>query len=134
MKKLIVCILCLASTPLFAQIRLGIQGSFTSANTWQTDGIGGLPTLSDTWQINAFPAGIFVEYDFGNSGFVLQPGLVYAQNGTHWTNAQGFSAPVGYHYGADTTILRINSIRLPINVLYKSELNSKWKVFIGLGP
>ena len=44
MKKLIVCILCLASTHLFAQFRLGIQGSLSSVNMWQTDQIGGLPT------------------------------------------------------------------------------------------
>jgi len=134
MKKLIVCILCLASTPLFAQIRLGIQGSFSSVNTWQTDGIGGLPTLANTWQLNAFQAGIFVEYDLGYSGFVLQPGLVYAQNGTHWANALGFQNTSSYQIGADTTTLRINSIRLPINILYKYEINSKWKVFVGVGP
>ncbi len=35
MKKLLICILCFAATRSFAQIRLGVQGSFTAANFWQ---------------------------------------------------------------------------------------------------
>jgi hypothetical protein len=68
MKKLIVCILCLASTHLFAQFRLGIQGSFSTLNCWQSDQIGGLPTNAITGQLSGFQAGVFAEYDLGYSG------------------------------------------------------------------
>lgn len=134
MKKLIVCILCFSSTHLFAQLRLGVQGSFSSVNSWQTDGVGGLPTDAFTWQMNAFQAGIFAEYDLGYSGFVLQPSLVYAENGTNWENTTGFYDNANSVIGQTNTYLRIYSLRLPINLLYKYAVTDKWRVFIGLGP
>lgn len=136
MKKLIVCILCFASTSVFAQVRLGILGSFSSVNCWQTDGIGGLPSYAQTRQMNAFQAGLVLEYDLGYSGFVLQPALLYAENGTNFKKISGFS---NNSNGASTigeadTYLRINSIRLPVNILYKYELTKNWRVFAGFGP
>ncbi|HET6254496.1 MAG TPA: outer membrane beta-barrel protein [Puia sp.] len=134
MKKLIVCILCLASTHVFAQWRLGLQGSFSSLNCWQVDHIGGLPTGAQTRQMNGFQAGIFAEFDLGYSGFVIQPALMYAQNGTNFGNTQGFIDNANYTIGYSSTYLRINSIRLPVNLLYKYAITNKWRVFIGVGP
>lgn len=136
MKKLIVCILCLASTSVFAQVRLSLTGSFTSANCWQTDGIGGLPSYAQTRQMNAFQAGLVLEYDLGYTGFILQPALVYAENGTNFRKITGF---YDNSYGASTigesdTYLRIYSIRLPVNLIYKYELTKNWRVFAGIGP
>src|SRR5579863_2543071 len=134
MKKLIVCVLCLSSTTLFAQFRLGIQGSFSSLNMWQTDQIGGLPTGAQTRQLNGYQAGLFAEYDLGYSGLVLQPALMYAENGTNFGNTQGFQDNGTYSVSYSSTYLRIYSLRLPINLIYKYSISNKWKVFIGVGP
>ena len=133
MKKLIVCVLCLTSTHLFAQIRLGIQGSFSSLNMWQTDQIGGLPTGAQTRELNGFQAGLFAEWDLGYTGLVVQPALMYAENGTNFGNTQGFVDNANYSIGYSSTYLRINSLRLPINLVYKYAISDKWKVFIGFG-
>jgi hypothetical protein len=134
MKKLIVCILCLASTHLFAQFRLGVQGSFSTVNCWQTDQIGGLPTGAQTRQLNSYQAGLFAEYDLGYSGLVLQPALMYAENGTNFGNTIGFIDNANYSIGYSSTYLRVYSLRLPINLVYKFAISDKWKVFAGVGP
>jgi hypothetical protein len=134
MKKLIVCILCLASTHLFAQFRLGIQGSFSTLNCWQSDQIGGLPTGAQTRQMNGFQAGVFAEYDLGYSGIAIQPALMYAENGTNFGNTIGFVDNANYSNGYSSTYLRMYSIRLPVNVMYKYAITDKWKVFAGIGP
>lgn len=134
MKKLIVCVLCLASTSLFAQVRLGIQGSFSSLNMWQSDQIGGDPTGAQTRQLNGYQAGVFAEIDLGYSGLVLQPALMYAENGTNFGNTNGFIDPANYNIGYSSTYLRIYSVRLPVNLIYKFPISDKWKVFVGIGP
>ena len=134
MRKLIVCVLCLSSTTVFAQVRLGIQGSFSSLNMWQTDQIGGLPTGAQTRQLNGFQAGLFAEFDLGYTGLFVQPALMYAQNGTNFGNTQGFIDNANYSIGYSSTYLRINSLRLPVNLIYKYAISDKWKVFIGIGP
>lgn len=134
MKKLIVCILCLASTHLFAQFRLGIQGSFTTSNWWQSDQIGGLPTGAQTRQLNAFQAGLFAECDLGYSGIVIQPALMLAENGTNLGNTVGFVDNANYSIGYSSTYLRVYSVRLPVNIIYKYAITNKWKVFGGIGP
>jgi hypothetical protein len=134
MKKLIVCVLCLASTHLFAQVRLGVQGSFSSLNMWQTDQIGGLPTGAQTRQINGYQAGVFAEFDLGYSGLAIQPALMYAENGTNFGQTQGFIDNTTYSIGYSSTYLRVYSLRLPVNLLYKFAISDKWKVFAGIGP
>jgi hypothetical protein len=134
MKKLIVCILCLASTHLFAQFRLGIQGSFSTVNCWQSDQIGGLPTGAQTRQVNAFQAGLFAEYDLGYSGIMLQPALMLAENGTNFGNTIGFVDNANYSIGYSSSYLRVYSVRLPVNIVYKYAISDKWKIFVGVGP
>jgi Outer membrane protein beta-barrel domain len=134
MKKLIVCILCLASMHGFAQFRLGVQGSFSSLNMWQSDGYGGLPTGLHTEAMNGFQGGLVGEYDLGYSGLVLQPAVMYAENGSHLVNTQGFYDTGNETIGLTDTHLKVYSIRVPINLLFKYELNSRVKVFIGAGP
>jgi Outer membrane protein beta-barrel domain len=134
MRKLIVCVLCLSSTTVFAQVRLGIQGSFSSLNMWQTDQIGGLPTGAQTRQLNGFQAGLFAEFDLGYTGLFVQPALMYAENGTNFGNTQGFIDNANYSIGYSSTYLRISSLRLPVNLIYKYAISDKWKVFIGIGP
>src|ERR1700744_3965124 len=132
MKKLIVCVLCLASTHLFAQFRLGIEGSFSSLNMWQLYPIGADPTGAQTRQINGYQAGVFAEYDLGYSGLVLQPALVYAGNGTNLGQTQGFIDNESYSISYTSTYLRIYSLRLPVNLVYKFAISDKWKVFAGI--
>jgi hypothetical protein len=134
MKKLIICILCFASTHVFGQFRFGIQGSFSSLNCWQSDGIGGVPTGAQTRQINGFQAGVVAEYDIAYTGLVIQPALMYAENGTNFGNTTGFVDPANYTIGYSSTYLRISSIRLPVNLLYKFQVNSNFRVFAGFGP
>jgi hypothetical protein len=134
MKKLIVCILCFASTHVFAQLRFGIQGSFSALNCWQSDGIGGLPTGAQTREMNGFQGGLFAEYDLGYSGLSIQPALMLAENGTNFGNTEGFIDNANYTIGYSSTYLRVYSIRLPVNLLYRFQINDKFGVFAGFGP
>jgi hypothetical protein len=134
MKKLIICALCFVSYHGFAQFRLGVQGSFSSLNFWQTDGYSGLPTQLQTNAINGFQAGLVAEYDLGYTGLVLQPALMYAENGSHLVNVQGFVDPPNEVIGVSNTTLKIYSIRLPINLLYRIEANKNLRFFVGFGP
>ena len=134
MKKLLICILCFASVQSFAQFRLGVQGSLSSINVWQTDGYTGLPANEYTWQLNSFQAGIVAEYDLGYSGIVLQPALMYAGNGAHLGQNQGFTSIGSYDVQYSDTKLQYYSLRLPVNLLYTYRIDPKVKVFGGLGP
>jgi len=134
MKKLMICVLCLASIPAMAQFRLGVQGSFSSLNFWQTDGYNGLPSQEFTWQINGYRAGIFGEYDLGYSGLEIQPALMYSLNGAHIGQSIGFPYDPNRSYDFSNTRVKIYSISLPINLLYSYRISPKFKVFGGLGP
>src|ERR1700744_1110226 len=134
MKKLIVCVLCFTATHSFAQFRLGVQGSFSSLNFWQTSGFGGLPTGLQTWAMNGFQAGAVAEYDLGYSGLMLQPALMYAVNGSHLGNTVGFNDPPNETIGFSDTHVKAYSIRLPVNIVYRFDINPKLRFFAGLGP
>lgn len=134
MKKLVICILCFASVKSFAQFRVGVQGSFSSVNVWQSDGYTGVPANEFTWQLNAFQAGIVAEYDLGYSGLVLQPALMYAENGAHLGQTQGFGTIGNTVVDYSDTKLEYYSLRLPINLLYAYRVSPKFKVFGGVGP
>ena len=129
-----ICILCLASIPCFAQFRLGVQGSLSSLNFWQTDGLTGLPSQEFTWQMNGYRAGVFGEYDLGYSGLEIQPALMYSLNGAHIGQSQGFPTNPSLTYDFYDTRVKIYSVTLPINLLYGYRVSPKFKVFGGLGP
>lgn len=134
MKKLMICILCLASIPAMAQFRLGIQGSFSALNFWQLDRITGLPTQEFTWSMNGYRAGIFGEYDLGYSGLEIQPALMYSLNGGHIGQSIGFPYDPNRTYDFSDSRVKIYSISLPVNLLYSYRISPKFKVFAGLGP
>jgi len=133
MKKLIICVLCFASTQGFAQFRLDVRGSFDPINFWQTDGFGGLPTGAQTREMSGFQGGLQGEYDLGYSGISLQASVLYAENGSNIGNTQGFINNANYSIGYSSSYLRVYSIRVPVEILYKFDLSSSWKVFGGLG-
>ena len=135
MKKYLICILCFASIQGFSQFRLGVQGSFSSLNYWQTDGFTGLASGEFTMAMNGWQAGVFAEYDLGYSGLELVPALMYATTGAHLGQSQGLATNVpNFVAGYSDTKLKVNAIRLPINLVYSFRLDSKWKVFGGIGP
>ena len=134
MKKLMICILCVASVPAFAQFRLGVQGSFSPINYWQSDGHAGLNPNEFSWELNGFQAGVFGEYDLGYSGLVLQPALMYALNGGHVGQTTGFLDNPNFTYDFTDTKIKVYSLRLPINLLYTYRISPKFKVYGGLGP
>ena len=134
MKKFLICILCLVSIKSFSQFRLGVQGSLSALNFWQTDVYTGDDPLEFTWAMNGFQAGLFGEYDLGYSGFEIQPALMYVESGSHLGQSKGFAPDGNFVIGYQDTHLRIYSLRLPVNVLYSYRVNTKWKVFGGLGP
>ena len=134
MKKLLICILCFTSVQSFAQFRLGVQGSFSSINFWQSDAHEGLSANELTMQLNSFQAGIVAEYDLGYSGVVIQPALLYAGNGSHLVQAQDLPQIGDYQVGQTDTKLQFYSLRLPLNILYAYRVSPKVKVFGGLGP
>jgi outer membrane protein with beta-barrel domain len=133
MKKLMICILCLASIPCFAQFRLGVQGSLSSLNFWQTDGYTGLPSQEFTWQMNGFRAGVFGEYDLGYSGLELVPSLNYALNGAHIGQSLGFPSDPNLIYDFSDTRVKVYSLSLPVNLEYGFRVSPKFKVFGGAG-
>ena len=128
-----ICILCLASIPCFAQIRLGVQGSLSSLNFWQTDGYTGLPSQEFTWQMNGFRAGVFGEYDLGYSGLELVSSLNYALNGAHIGQSLGFPSDPNLTYDFSDTRVKIYSLSLPVNLEYGFRVSPKLKVFGGAG-
>jgi hypothetical protein len=134
MKKIMICILCLAVTRGFGQVRLGIQGGATTANFWQTDGYSGLGTGLSSWPITGFTGGLIGEIDLNSSGLMIQPSLSYYVYGSHLANSAGFIDGPNFHLGYTNTMLYVYSIRLPINLVYKFSITDKWKVFGGLGP
>jgi len=134
MKKLMICILCLASIPAFAQFRLGVQGSFSALNYWATDGFGGLPSQEFTWGKNGYQAGVFAEYDLGYSGITIQPALMYATTGAHVGQSLGFQDNANFTYAFSDSKITVNSLRLPVNLLYTYRIDPKFKVFGGAGP
>jgi len=133
MKKLLICILCFAVTQSYAQVRVGLEGSFSSLNFWQSQGYSGLPSGVNTWAINGFQGGVVVEYDLGHTGLILQPALLYAENGSHLGNRQGFPGTGGATIGFSNTEIRLYSVRVPVNLLYKWDFN-KVRILAGLGP
>jgi hypothetical protein len=134
MKKLLICILCLASLKGFSQLRVGVQGSFSALTYWQNDRYTGLDAAEFTMAMNGWQAGVFAEYDLGYSGLVLQPALMYAATGAHLGQSKGFADHGTFVVGYADTKLNVNTIRLPVNLLYTFRVNSTWKVFAGLGP
>jgi hypothetical protein len=134
MKKFLICILCLVSLKGFSQLRFGVQGSFSALTFWQNDGYTGLDAGEYTWAQNSWQAGIFAEYDLGYSGLVLQPALMYAVTGAHLGQSKGFADHGSFVVGFADTKLQVNAVRLPVNLLYNFRIDSKWKVFGGLGP
>jgi hypothetical protein len=134
MKKLLICILCLASLKGFSQLRVGIQGSFSALTYWQNNRYTGLDAAEFTQAVNGWQAGVFAEYDLGYSGLVIQPALMYASTGARLGQSKGFADQGTFVIGYSNTKLQINTVRLPVNLLYTYRVNSKWKVFAGLGP
>jgi hypothetical protein len=134
MKKLMICILCFASIPGFAQFRLGVQGSFSSLSYWQTDGFGGLPSQQYTWAKNGYQGGVFAEYDLGYSGITLQPALMYAVTGAHVGQTLGFQDNANFIYEFSDSRITVHTVRLPVNILYTYRIDPKFKVFAGAGP
>ena len=128
-----ICILCLASIPCFAQFRLGVQGSLSSLNFWQTDGYAGLPSQEFTWQMNGYRAGIFGEYDLGYSGLEIVPALMYSLTGAHIGQSQGFPSDPNLSYNFSDTRVKINSLTLPVNLEYGFRVSPRFKVFGGAG-
>jgi len=71
-------------------------------------------------------AGIIVDFGFNNH-FYLQPGLFYLMNGCNIKqNATPPSSPSGS--------FSLNTIQLPVNVLYKLNEPGGSRIFFGLGP
>lgn len=137
MKKLLIwliCILCFAVTQTYAQVRVGVQGSFSSLNFWQGQGYGGSPSGVNTWAINGFQAGIVAEYDLGHSNLILQPALLYTENGAHLGNRLGFPSGGDVNIDFSNTTIKLYAIRLPINLLYKWQVNDRLRILAGLGP
>jgi hypothetical protein len=134
MRKLLICILCFAVTKGYAQLRLGVQGSFTSATFWQSQGYSGLPSGVTASGVNAFQAGIVAEYDLGHTNLILQPAVLYALNGANLGTSQGLptigNLTVGYSYST----IKLYSVRIPVNLLYKWQISDKIKILAGLGP
>lgn len=133
MKKLMVCILCLASIPCLAQFRLGVQGSFSALSFWQTDAYTGYPSQEYIWEMNGYRAGIFGEYDLGYSGLMLVPSLMYGVNGAHIGQSIGFPQSSIFSYDFSDSRVTIHTLSLPINLEYGFRVSPKFKVFGGLG-
>lgn len=134
MRKLLICILCFTVTQGYAQLRLGVEGSYSSVGLWQSQGYSGLPSGMNTSLRNGFQAGIVAEYDLGHTNLILQPAVLYALNGANLGNSQGFPSNGTLSIGSSYSTIKLYSVRIPVNLLYKWEITDKIKVLVGLGP
>ena len=125
--------LCVVSLHGFAQVRLGIQGGVSVANFWQTEGFSGLVTRLSSSPIAAYHGGIIAEVDLG-SHLVLQPALLYFESGSHLQNTTGFVNPPGLDINYSNTTVKLYSLRLPVNLVWKIDIDKKTKILFGLGP
>jgi len=83
--------------------------------------------------MNGWQAGVFAEYDLGYRASSFKPALMYAAP-AHTSVSQRLRTGRDLCTGYSDTKLRVNTIRLPVNLLLPTRIDSKWKVFGGLGP
>jgi hypothetical protein len=111
------------------------MGGATTANLWQTDGYSGLGTGLSSWPITGYHGGVEAEIDLNSLGLMIETSLSYYQYGSHLANSLGFlPGPNNSTIDYSETNLKINTLRLPINLMYKYSITDKWKVFAGFGP
>jgi hypothetical protein len=118
MKKLLVVVFCFISAGSFAQVRLGLQGGYSSSNFYSP---GTDPNEISISHISSYVAGIVAEANL-NKTFFVQSGLQWAGKGA--VKNRGVFAL----YGANTTI-RLNYLQLPLNLGVKFPLSKDVKVF-----
>ena len=65
----------------------------------------------------------------------LVPSLLYFETGSHLGTAQGIAQPTtDVSFNFTDTHLKIYSLRLPVNFIYKIQIDSSLKIILGGGP
>jgi hypothetical protein len=114
-----------------------VTAGLNTANFWETDGWEGLGTELSANPISAFHGGFLGELEMRNNWF-LQASLLYFETGSHLRNRQGLPGSGNFVVDFTNTNLRIYSLRLPVNFIYKINTGlplkgSPLKVLLGGG-
>ena len=122
MKKCLIILACLVSISSFGQVNVGLKGTFQMV---QFNDQGQNLQYYNISNINTIQAGITVE-DNINQYFYLQTGLSYAPKGS-------FNGYSGLALGGTSATYKINYIQVPLNLLYKENINKSLKLLLSAG-
>ena len=122
MKKCLLIILCFVSLSSFAQLRLGVKGSYQMASLFDK---GSNQQYYELSNINTIALGLDVEKDLGKY-FFIQSGIKYDQKG-------GYKKYTNLATSGSTTTLKVNYIEVPVNLVYKEKLNKSLKLILAAG-
>ena len=122
MKKCLMIILCFISVSSFAQLSVGIKGSYQMVSLFDK---GSNQQYYDLSNINTIAAGLSVEKNLGKY-FSIQSGINYTQKG-------GFKRYTNLATSGSTTTLKVNYIEVPVNLVYKEKLNKSLQLILAAG-
>jgi len=126
-KKLIFCALLFSFTTSFGQVSLGALAGYNDVNL---SNIGNLPFKDYHYysSINSFLVGMSTEIPLSKKWF-LEPALLYFGNGSH-ISWQSLTPGISWNLDLD---IHLYYLRIPVNIIYKSNLVKAIRVFAGAG-
>jgi len=78
--------------------------------------------------------GVVANFPMKNKKLTFQPGLIFAQQGAKWKDSET-ERKLGISYEMDTEMkMVLNYLQLPVNLLYRHELNSGNILLLQAGP
>ncbi len=127
MKKLIFCALCFSFSTTFGQIKLEALVGYNDVNF---SNIGRLPFKDYQYysSINSFQIGAGAEIPLGRKWF-LEPALLYFGSGSH-ISEQSLNPGIDWDLIVD---VHLYYLRIPANLIYKTELVKSVHFFAGAG-
>lgn len=129
-------ILLFSYTAANAQVEIAARAGVNFSNIVWVDDNGG--TVSGTNFTPGLHVGVTFDFPL-NRDFYIQPGLLFSMKGSKLTGNDALNyyweADEGYvdYMSADYTSLNAYYIEVPVNFLYKSEMNYG-KLYLGAGP
>lgn len=120
MKKvfLSLCAASMLATVANAQLTYAPEAGFNFGNLILTETNNGASATVVTSTRYGIRLGAIGEYSF-NDNFYLQPGIFFAENGAHGSN--------------NSTVIKLNGLQIPVNVVYKFGKPGGNRFFIGAG-
>jgi hypothetical protein len=125
-KSILTFLLATATTFIFAQtINFGVKAGVNLSTITSSDGTYHIDNKNTT----GYHAGVIA--DIGFQQFSIQPGLFFITKGSSYP---GLFADNTGNTAKMTTILKLNYLELPVNVLYKLQALPGVRIYLGGGP